>query len=47
MLQTVRHEAKRVGFRMPAPERMWKVSLKLQKDIILLHCIGEKVHGKN
>lgn len=25
MLMTVKHEARRVGFIMPAPERMWKV----------------------
>ena len=25
MLMTVKHEARRLGFIMPAPERMWKV----------------------
>ena len=25
MLMTVKHEASRTGFIMPAPERMWKV----------------------
>ena len=31
MLITVKHEARRLGFTMPAPERMWKVCASIGK----------------
>ncbi len=39
MLLTLKHDGRRAGFIMPAPERLWKVIKKLQLSVCVYFAI--------